>query len=135
VIVNIILYHLFLNRSGAALAIVVAILWGIVFYSHRQYFSGIFAQRTWYPMRGICRRSLPLRRSVSRGLCVWAQIETISICALMHRPERSMLSKLRSHFSGRRKRRNMSARTMAVGWRRFLNSPEFSPTEQPSTKR
>jgi putative oxidoreductase len=46
VIVNIILYHLFLNPSGSALAIVVVILWGIVFYSHRQYFSGIFVQRT-----------------------------------------------------------------------------------------
>jgi putative oxidoreductase len=46
VIVNIILYHAFLNPSGAALAIVVVILWGIVFYSYRQYFSGIFVQRT-----------------------------------------------------------------------------------------
>ena len=46
VIVNIVLYHVFLNQSGAVLAIVVAILWGIVFYAHRQYFSGIFAQRT-----------------------------------------------------------------------------------------
>nr|AIA10596.1 unknown Function [uncultured bacterium] len=46
VIVNIILYHLFLNPSGAVLAVVVAILWGIVFYSNRQYFSGIFVQRT-----------------------------------------------------------------------------------------
>ena len=46
VIVNIILYHLFLNPTGIALAIVVAILWLIVFYGHRQYFSGIFVQRT-----------------------------------------------------------------------------------------
>jgi putative oxidoreductase len=46
VIVNIILYHVFLNPTGAPLAIVVVILWGIVFYSHRQYFSGIFVQRT-----------------------------------------------------------------------------------------
>ena len=45
VIVNIILYHVFLNLSGAALAIVVVILWGIVFYGYRQYFSGIFIQR------------------------------------------------------------------------------------------
>jgi len=45
VIVNIILYHVFLNPSGVALAIVVVILWGIVFYSYRQYFSGIFVQR------------------------------------------------------------------------------------------
>src|SRR5256714_10445108 len=46
IIVNIILYHVFLNPSGAALAVVVVILWGIVFYSYRQYFSSIFVQRT-----------------------------------------------------------------------------------------
>jgi hypothetical protein len=46
VIVNIILYHVFLNPSGIALAIVVAVLWLIVFFGHRPYFSGIFAQRT-----------------------------------------------------------------------------------------
>jgi putative oxidoreductase len=46
VIVNIILYHVFLNPSGIGLAVVVAILWLIVFYGQRQYFSGIFAQRT-----------------------------------------------------------------------------------------
>jgi putative oxidoreductase len=45
VIVNIILYHVFLNPTGIALAIVVVILWLIVFYSYRQYFSGIFVQR------------------------------------------------------------------------------------------
>lgn len=45
VIVNIILYHVFMNPSGIVLAIVVVILWLIVYYSHRQYFSGIFAQR------------------------------------------------------------------------------------------
>jgi uncharacterized membrane protein YphA (DoxX/SURF4 family) len=46
VIVNILLYHLLLNPSGIALAIVVTILWLIVFYARRQYFSGIFVQRT-----------------------------------------------------------------------------------------
>jgi len=46
VIVNIICYHVFLNRSGIAPAIVVIILWLIVFCAHRQYFSGIFVQRT-----------------------------------------------------------------------------------------
>ena len=45
VIVNIILYHVFMNPSGIVLPIVVVILWLIVFYAHRQYFSGIFAQR------------------------------------------------------------------------------------------
>jgi hypothetical protein len=46
VIVNILLYHLLLNPSGIALAILVTILWLIVFYARRQYFSGIFVQRT-----------------------------------------------------------------------------------------
>ena len=45
VIVNIILYHLFLNPAGIALPILVTILWLIVFYGHRQYFAGIFVQR------------------------------------------------------------------------------------------
>jgi putative oxidoreductase len=45
VIVNILLYHLFLNPAGIALAILVTVLWFIVFYGHRQYFSGIFVQR------------------------------------------------------------------------------------------
>jgi putative oxidoreductase len=46
VIVNIILYHVFLNLAGIPLAIFVTVLWLIVFYRHRQYFSGIFTQRT-----------------------------------------------------------------------------------------
>ena len=46
VIVNIICYHVFLNPSGAAPAAVVTVLWLIVFYGKRQYFSGIFVQRT-----------------------------------------------------------------------------------------
>ncbi|MGH9966347.1 MAG: hypothetical protein ACREBG_00720 [Pyrinomonadaceae bacterium] len=45
VIVNIICYHVFLNPTGVALPIVVTILWLTVFYTHRQYFSGIFVQR------------------------------------------------------------------------------------------
>lgn len=46
IIVNILLYHLFLNISGIGLAAVVVILWFVIFYGHRQYFSGIFVQRT-----------------------------------------------------------------------------------------
>jgi uncharacterized membrane protein YphA (DoxX/SURF4 family) len=46
IIVNILCYHVFLNPSGAAPAAVVTVLWLIVFYGKRQYFSGIFAQRT-----------------------------------------------------------------------------------------
>ena len=45
VIVNILLYHLFLNPSGMVNAIVVTILWFIVFYVHRQNFAGIFSSR------------------------------------------------------------------------------------------
>lgn len=45
IIVNILLYHLFLNSAGSGLAILVTILWFVVFYGHRQYFSSIFVQR------------------------------------------------------------------------------------------
>jgi len=45
VIVNILCYHVFLNHGGAGLAVVITILWLIVFYGKRQYFSGIFVQR------------------------------------------------------------------------------------------
>jgi putative oxidoreductase len=46
VIVNIICYHAFLNPNGAVMAGAVTVLWFIVFYGKRQYFSGIFAQGT-----------------------------------------------------------------------------------------
>src|SRR4030095_14186339 len=46
VIVKLICYHVFLNPSGAPFAAVVTVLWFIVFYGKRQYFSGTFAQRT-----------------------------------------------------------------------------------------
>jgi uncharacterized membrane protein YphA (DoxX/SURF4 family) len=45
VIVNILLYHLLLNPVGIGLAIAVTVLWFIVFYGHRQYFSSIFVQK------------------------------------------------------------------------------------------
>jgi putative oxidoreductase len=45
VIVNIFFYHLLMDRSGLIIAIVVTILWGVVAFRHRQYFSGIFVQR------------------------------------------------------------------------------------------
>jgi hypothetical protein len=35
-----------MDRRGLPLAIVVVILWGILFLRHRQHFSGIFVQRT-----------------------------------------------------------------------------------------
>lgn len=46
VMVNILLYHLLLSHAGAALAIIVAIFWGMLAFRHRQYFSGLFVQRT-----------------------------------------------------------------------------------------
>jgi uncharacterized membrane protein YphA (DoxX/SURF4 family) len=46
VIVNILLYHLLMDLKGIPMAIVVTILWGIVFYRNRQYFSGLFTQKT-----------------------------------------------------------------------------------------
>jgi putative oxidoreductase len=44
VIVNILLYHFLLNPAGVVLALVVTVLWFVVFYAYRQYFSGIFVQ-------------------------------------------------------------------------------------------
>jgi len=45
VLVNILLYHVFLNLAGIPLAIMVTVLWFIVFYGHRQNFSSIFAPK------------------------------------------------------------------------------------------
>jgi putative oxidoreductase len=42
VIVNILLYHLLMDMKGIPLAIIVTILWGILFYRNRQYFAGLF---------------------------------------------------------------------------------------------
>jgi len=44
VIVNILLYHLLLNPAGMVIALVVTVLWFVVFYAYRQYFSGLFVQ-------------------------------------------------------------------------------------------
>jgi len=46
VIVNIILYHLLLDRTGLPIAIIVLISWGILAFRRRQYFAGLFVQRT-----------------------------------------------------------------------------------------
>jgi len=45
VIVNILLFHLFLLPQGLAIAFVVVLLWIILFIRYREYFSGIFVQR------------------------------------------------------------------------------------------
>jgi len=46
VIVNILCYHLFLSFTGMPLAALVAVLWLILFFRCRQYFSGLFTQKT-----------------------------------------------------------------------------------------
>ena len=46
VIVNILLFHLLLNRTGLIVAIIVAILWCVLAIRHRQHLAGIFVQRT-----------------------------------------------------------------------------------------
>jgi putative oxidoreductase len=45
IIVNIFLYHLLLFHRGVGIAIVVAILWGIVAFYHRRAFAGLFVQK------------------------------------------------------------------------------------------
>jgi hypothetical protein len=45
VIVNILLYHLLLDHTGGVVAIVVALLCGLLVFRYRQYFSGLFVQR------------------------------------------------------------------------------------------
>src|ERR1700678_1539651 len=46
IIVNIFLYHLLRYHRGVGIAIVVAILWCIVAYYHRQSFAGLFVQKS-----------------------------------------------------------------------------------------
>jgi putative oxidoreductase len=45
IIVNILLFHLLMFRTGISMAIVVAILWGVLAFAYRQYFNGLFVQR------------------------------------------------------------------------------------------
>ncbi len=46
VIVNILLYHLLMDLKGIPMALVVTVCWGIVAYRNRQYFAGLFVQKT-----------------------------------------------------------------------------------------
>ncbi len=46
VVVNILLFHIFLLPSGLAIAALVAVLWFIVFYAHRAAFAPIFESRS-----------------------------------------------------------------------------------------
>lgn len=45
VIVNILCFHIFMERTGLPLAFVVAVLWFVLFYHYRQSFAGIFEAR------------------------------------------------------------------------------------------
>jgi hypothetical protein len=45
VIVNILSYHIFLSFQGMPLAALVAVLWFVLFFRCRQYFSGLFVQK------------------------------------------------------------------------------------------
>ena len=45
VVVNIILYHALLNSTGLPLALTVSVLWGILAFHYRRYFSSLFVQR------------------------------------------------------------------------------------------
>jgi putative oxidoreductase len=45
VIVNIFLFHLFMDRVGLPYAAILVVLWGIVAWQHRQAFAGLFARR------------------------------------------------------------------------------------------
>ena len=46
VLVNIFFFHLLMAPAGLPLAIVVVLLWTIVAMHHKQYFAGLFTQRT-----------------------------------------------------------------------------------------
>ena len=46
VIVNILLYHLLMDLKGIPLGLVVTLCWAIVAYRNRQYFAGLFVQKT-----------------------------------------------------------------------------------------
>jgi uncharacterized membrane protein YphA (DoxX/SURF4 family) len=46
VIVNILLFHLLMAPKGLPTALLVAVLWGIVAFRNKQYFAGLFVQKT-----------------------------------------------------------------------------------------
>ena len=45
VLANIVLFHLFMERGGLVLPVILSVLWGVVFYRHRAAFAGIFRAR------------------------------------------------------------------------------------------
>ncbi len=44
-IVNILCFHAFMAPSGLPLALLVTILWAVVWFNHRSAFAGLFQQR------------------------------------------------------------------------------------------
>jgi len=57
IIVNILLFHVLMNPAGLGLALLVAILWGVVFASVRLAFAGIFQARTETTPASVPRRA------------------------------------------------------------------------------
>jgi putative oxidoreductase len=45
VIVNILLYHLLLDRTGGSVAVVVALIWFFLFFRYRKYFASLFVRK------------------------------------------------------------------------------------------
>lgn len=45
-LVNILLFHLLMLPSGAQMGVLCTLLWALIYWRHRQYFAGIFTQRT-----------------------------------------------------------------------------------------
>jgi hypothetical protein len=57
IIVNILLFHVLMNPAGFGLALLVAILWGVVFVSVRSAFAGIFQARVAITPASVPRRT------------------------------------------------------------------------------
>jgi putative oxidoreductase len=46
ILVNILLFHLLMLPSGVQIGALCTLLWALIYWRHRQYFAGIFTQRT-----------------------------------------------------------------------------------------
>ena len=64
VIVNILTFHFLMAPSGLPLALVVAVLWALIFSSVRPDFDGLFQSRF---EGGVSHRSQPARPAVLQG--------------------------------------------------------------------
>jgi len=45
IVVNIVVFHALMEHKGLPIAILVVILWGLVYLRHKQYFAGLFTQK------------------------------------------------------------------------------------------